>query len=154
MVSLREQWPRERYTEQGPAFEVQAARWMSLRHASCHLDVCPSTLRRRIRKGQLPWRIVNHGRRWAYEVLVPDAASPCADDDRVVSMEAYLRRQVEEKDEEIARLKHDVRRQDQQIENLAQALARARAGTPHNPGGSPFAKYRELAARRRRWRFF
>jgi hypothetical protein len=154
MVSLREQWPGEQHAEQGPAPEAQAARWMSLRHASCHLDVCPSTLRRRIRKGQLPWRIVNYGRRWAYEVLVPDGASPCAGDDRVVSMEAYLRGQVEEKDEEIARLKHDVRREEQHIENLSQALARARSGTPYNPEDSPFAKYRELALRRRRWRLF
>jgi hypothetical protein len=154
MVSLREQWPREQHAEQGPAAEAQAARWMSLRHASCHLDVCPSTLRRRIRMGLLPWRVVNHGRRWAYEVLVPDGASPCAGDDRVVSMEAYLHRQVEEKDEEIARLKHDVRREEQQIDNLSQALARARSGTPYNPENSPFAKYRELALRRRRWWLF
>jgi hypothetical protein len=154
MVTLREQWPRDQYTEQGPALDAQAARWMSLRHASCHLDVCPSTLRRRIRKGNLPWRIVNHGRRWAYEVLVPDGASPCAGHDRVVSIEAYLHRQAEEKEQEIARLKHDIRRQEEQIENLAQALARARAGDRYRPDDSPYAKYRQLALRRRRWWFF
>ena len=151
MVSLREQWSREQHTEQGPAPYPQAAHWMSLRHASCRLDVCPSTLRRRIRKGELPWRIVNHGRRWAYEVLVPDGAPPCAGHDQVVSMEAYLRRQMEEKEQEVARLKHDAWRQDQQIENLAQALARARAGNRHKPQESPFAEYRQLALRRRRW---
>jgi len=154
MVTLREQWPIERYAEQGPVPDAQAARWMSLRHASCHLDVCPSTLRRRIRKGNLPWRIVNHGRRWAYEVLVPDGASPCAGQDRVVSIEAYLHRQAEEKEQEIARLKHDIRRQEEQIENLAQALARARAGDRYRPEDSPYAKYRQLALRRRRWWFF
>ena len=154
MVALREEWSEERHTEQGPSPDVQGARWMSLRHASCCLDVCPSTLRRRIRKGELPWRIVSHGRRWAYEVLVPGGASPCAGHDRVDSIEAYLRRQVEEKEQEIARLKRDVRRQDQQIENLAQALVRARAGNRCGPEEKPFAKYRELALRRRRWWIF
>jgi hypothetical protein len=154
MVSLREQWSREQHTEQGPAPDIQAARWMSLRHASCRLDVCPSTLRRRIRKGNLPWRIVSHGRRWAYEVLVPDGASPCAGHDQVLNIEAHLRRKVEEKEQEIARLERDFRRQDQQIENLAQALARARAGSRPGPEEKPFAKYRELALRRRRWWLF
>jgi len=154
MATLREQWSREQPTEQGPAPDVQEARWMSLRHASCRLDVCPSTLHRRIRRGELPWRIVNHGRRWSYEVLVPDGASPCAAHDSVVSMDAWLRREVEEKEREIARLEHDGRRQDQQIENLAQALARARAGDRCEPEETPFAKYRELALRRRRWWLF
>jgi hypothetical protein len=151
MISLREEWLEERHTEQGPTPYPQAAQWMSLRHASCRLDVCPSTLRRRIRKGALPWRIVNHGRRWAYEVLVPDGAPPCADRDGVISTEAYLHRQLEEKEEEITRLRHDVRRQDEQIENLAQALVRARAGDRNKPGEGPFAEYRQLALRRRRW---
>ena len=127
---------------------------MSLRHASCRLDVCPSTLRRRIRKGDLPWRIVNHGRRWAYEVLVPNGTPPCAAHDGIVSIEAHLRRQLEEKEEEISHLEHDIRRQDQQIENLAQALARARTGDRQKPEETPFTEYRQLALRRRRWWLF
>jgi hypothetical protein len=154
MVTLREQWPRERHTEQGPAPDAQAARWMSLRHASCRLDVCPSTLRRRIRKGNLPWRIVNHGRRWAYEVLVPNGTPPCAGHDRVVSIEDRLPRQAEEKEQEITRLKYDIRHQEEQIENLSQALARARAGNRYTSEDSPFTKYRQLALRRRRWWLF
>jgi len=151
MVASREEWSKGQHTEQGPSPDVQGARWMSLRHASCRLDVCPSTLRRRIHQGELPWRIVNHGRRWAYEVLVPDGAPPCADHARVVGMEGVLRRHVEEKEQEIALLKHDMQRQEQQIENLSQALARARSGNRHTPEESPFAKYRQLALRRRRW---
>lgn len=127
---------------------------MSLRHASCRLNVCTSTLRRRMRKGELPWRAVSHGRRWAYEVLVPDAASLCADDDSSVSMEAYLRRQVEDKEREVARLKCELQCRGQQIENLSQALARARVGNTSGPHSSPYAKYRELVTRRRRWWVF
>jgi hypothetical protein len=154
MVALREQWSIERYAEQGPAPKEQAGGWMSLRHASCRLDVCPSTLRRRIRKGNLPWRVVNHGRRWAYEVLVPDGAPPCTGHDQVASMEACLRRQTEEQEREIARLKLDLQHQDEQIDNLSQALARARAGSRYKPAESPFAEYRQLALRRRRWWLF
>jgi hypothetical protein len=154
MVALREELSSERHTDQGPPSDAEAARWMSLRHASCRLDVCPSTLRRRIRKGQLPWRVVNHGRRWAYEVLVPNGAPPCAELERVVSMEAHLPHQVDEKEKEINRLKYDIRRQEEQIENLSQALARARAGNRYTAEDSPFTKYRELALRRRRWWLF
>lgn len=154
MVALREEWFDEQRTDQAPSPEHEGARWMSLRHASCRLDVCPTTLRRRMRKGELPWRVVSHGRRWAYEVLVPDSPSPCAGHAVAVSMEAHLRRQVEEKEREIARLKCEAQHQDQQIENLAQALARARAGGPHSPDDSPFARYRQLVIPHRRWWFF
>lgn len=109
-----------------------------------------------MQKGKLPWRVVSHGRRWAYEVLVPDNASPCGGATAALSMEAYLRRQVEAKEREVARLKRDVQRQEQQIENLAQALARARAGSDNSPSpdSSPYSKYRELVIRRRRWWLF
>ena len=154
MVALREEWSDERLTEQAPAPEAEGARWMSLRHASCRLNVCPATLRRRMRKGELPSRVVNHGRRWAYEVLVPEGASPCAGPTASISMEAYLRRQAEEKERETARLAYEVERQQQQIENLSQALARALAGRSYSADDSPFARYRQLVVPRRRWWFF
>lgn len=107
-----------------------------------------------MRKGTLSWRVINHGRRWAYEVLVPDGAFPCAGQGAVVSMDAYLRARLEEKEQEIARLVLDLRRQEERIDNLSQALARARAGNRYGPEDGPFAKYRQLALSRRRWRLF
>jgi hypothetical protein len=154
MVALREEWSEESQGERGPAAEADGARWMSLRHASCCLDVSPSTLRRRMRKGTLSWRVINHGRRWAYEVLVPDGASPCGSQRGVVSMEAYLRGRLEEKEQEIARLVLDLQHQEEQIENLCQALARARAGNRYGPDEGPYARFRQLALSRRRWRLF
>jgi hypothetical protein len=71
MVALREAWSEKHREEQGPGPEAEGARWMSLRRAACHLDVCTSTLRRRMRKGQLPWRVVNHGRRWSMKFSSP-----------------------------------------------------------------------------------
>jgi len=154
MVALREDWSEERQKGRGPAAETEGARWMSLRRASCCLDVSPSTLRRRMRKGTLSWRVINHGRRWAYEVLVPDGASPCASRRGVVSMEDHFRGCLEEKERELARLALDLQRQEEQIENLSQALARARAGNRHGPEDGPYARFRQLALSRRRWRLF
>lgn len=154
MAALREQWTDRQQTAQAPTPEDEGARWLNLRHASCSLNVCPSTLRRRMRKGELPWRIVNNGRRWFYEVVVADGVSPCSGQAAAasaLSMEAYLRRQVEEKEQEIARLKSQVERQDQQIDNFSHALARARAGGSYSGDNSPFASYRQLAVPRRRW---
>ena len=153
MVALREDWSEERQEERGPAAEAEGARWMSLRRASCCLDVSPSTLRRRMRKGTLSWRVINHGRRWAYEVLVPEGA-PCASRGGVVSMDDYLRARLEEKEQELARLVLDLQHQEQQIENLCQALARARAGSGYKPEEGPYARFRQLALSRRRWRLF
>ena len=153
MVALREEWSEGRQEEWGPAAEAEGARWLSLRRASCCLDVSPSTLRRRMRKGTLSWRVINHGRRWAYEVLVPDGAWPCASRGGVVSVEAYLHGRLEEKEQEIARLNHDLQRQEEQIENLCQALARAR-GNHYGPEEGPYARFRQLALSRRRWRLF
>lgn len=152
MVALREDWSEESQEGRGPAAE--GARWMTLRRASCCLDVSPSTLRRRMRKGTLSWRVVNHGRRWAYEVLVPDGAPPCASRSTVVSMDDYLRARLEEKEQEVARLALELRRQEERIENLSQALVRARSGNRYGPEDGPYAKYRQLVFARRRWRLF
>jgi hypothetical protein len=154
MVALREDWSEERQKGRGPAAEAEGARWMSLRRASCCLDVSPSTLRRRMRKGTLSWRVINHGRRWAYEVLMPDGASPCAGRGDVVGMEAHLRDRLEEKERELARLALDLQRQEERIETLCQALARARVGNHYGPEEGPYAKFRQLALSRRRWRLF
>jgi hypothetical protein len=154
MVALHEEWFERHQAEQGSAPEAEVARWMSLRRAACCLDVCASTLRRRMRKGEIPWRVVNHGRRWSYEVLVPASISPCDGQAGVVNIGAYLRGRLEEKEQEAARLSREIERQEQMIENLSQALARARAGNHHGPEESPYSKYRELALRRRRWWLF
>jgi hypothetical protein len=154
MVALHEEWSERHQAEQGSAPEAEGARWMSLRRAACCLDICTSTLRRRMRKGEIPWRVVNHGRRWSYEVLVPASISPCDGQTGVVNIGAYLRGRLEEKEQEAARLSREIERQEQMIENLSQALARARAGNHHGPEESPYSKYRELALRRRRWWLF
>jgi hypothetical protein len=154
MVALREDWSEESQGEREAAAEADGARWMSLRRASCCLDVSPSTLRRRMRKGTLSWRVINHGRRWAYEVLVPDGVSPCGSQGTVVSVEAHLRGRLEEKEHEIARLALDIRRQEEHIENLCQALARARVEKHYGPEEGPYARFRQLALSRRRWRLF
>jgi hypothetical protein len=157
MVALREEWSEKHRAEQGPGPEAEGARWMSLRRAACHLDVCTSTLRRRMRKGQLPWRVVNHGPRWSYEVLVPAGLTPCDEQaqaqEGVVSIGVYLHDRLEETEEETTRLTREVEHLEQMIENLSQALARARAGNHHKPEDSPYAKYRQLALRRRWWPF-
>jgi len=155
MVALREEWSERYRGEQGLGPEAEGARWMSLRRAACHLDVCPSTLRRRMRKGELPWRVVNHGRRWSYEVLVPPGLTSCDEQAQpgVVSLGGYLHDRLEETEEESARLTQELKRQEQMIENLSQALARARAGNHHGPEDSPYAKYRQLARRLRWWPF-
>jgi predicted RNase H-like nuclease (RuvC/YqgF family) len=69
-------------------------------------------------------------------------------------MEAFLRRRVEEKEREVARLRCDLERREQRIENLSQALARARADNACAPDNSPYAKYRQIVVPRRRWWFF
>jgi len=157
MVARYEEWSAERRAEQGPTPKADGARWLTLRRAACCLDVCPSTLRRRMRKGELPWRVVNHGRRWHYEVLVPAGPWPSRCDDQardgVLSLGAYRHDRLETTEEEAARLTREVQRQEWLIEDLSQALARARSGNHHGPDEGPYAKYRQLARRRRWWLF-
>jgi len=141
------------YQEGETPAERKGYRWLSLRDAAGELDVSVSTVRRWLEKGKLRSRLVTRGRRHAYYVLLPAAFSPPADE-RVSSIVQHLRNQVDQRDQELALREHYLKRQQEQIANLSQALARALAqlhgsGAVGNGEASPYEKYRAIARRRR-----
>jgi hypothetical protein len=132
--------------------EPESTRWLSMRHAACELDVSVSTVRRWLQSGKLRSRVVTRGRRKYYYVQMPESGAPRSPE-RVSHIVDHLRKQMDQRDEELAIRQQELNRQEKQIANLSRALARAisQNGTPHGEAVSPYEKYRSIARRRRFW---
>jgi hypothetical protein len=132
-----------------------SAQWMSLRHAARELDVSVSTVRRWMLKGRLRSRIAARGRRFCYQVWVDHAPGSPPAPDAPTDIVQHLRLQLEAKEERLAQMEQDVKRQEEQIRNLSTALAHALQRNHGSDGrsNSPYAKYRWLARRRWWWPF-
>jgi hypothetical protein len=153
------------------------ADWLTLQQTACELNVSVSTVRRRIRRGELRNRIVPRRGGFAYLVYVPDSRharqlgvngaravlgaghvcrEPASIDDARRSKGRSAPADDADRDDEIRALR-------QQVDNLANALSRAlrvkqRAlpagiGAPQVNHADPYARYRWLARRRRWWPF-
>lgn len=61
------------FADADPAAALGAfpARWMSLQHAACYLEVSTSTVRRWAHNGRLRSKLAMRGRLFSYQVLVP-----------------------------------------------------------------------------------
>jgi hypothetical protein len=146
------------------------ADWLTLQQAACELNVSISTARRLIRKGKLRNRIVPRPGGFAYLVYLPNSrhanglglhacAPPPLEDERAPrDLTAYRasRNGHSATDEQVRRL-------EQQVEHLSEALSRALRtkqkalppgiGQPTVNPDDPYARYRWLARRRRWWPF-
>lgn len=137
--------------ERLPGSAKEAGQWMSLQQAASELGVSTSTVRRWILKGKLQSRIVARGRRFHYQVRVGPALEIAIASPAPTDIVKYLRSQLEAKEERLTRMEQDLKRQEEQIQNLSAGLARAlqRNHGSEGSGNGPYAKYRWLA--RRRW---
>lgn len=59
------------YTDPAAPLSAFPARWMSLQHAACYLEVSLSTVRRWAHNGRLRSKLAMRGRLFSYQVLVP-----------------------------------------------------------------------------------
>lgn len=132
-----------------------SAQWMSLRHAASELDVSTSTVRRWMRRGKLRSRVAARGRRFYYQVWVEHVPESPPAAHAPIDIVQHLRSQLEAKEERLAQMKQDLRRQEEQIRNLSAALANAlrRSHGSEGSSNSPYTKYRWLARRGRWWPF-
>jgi predicted site-specific integrase-resolvase len=128
---------------------------MSLRQAARELDVSVSTVRRWMLEGRLRSRIAARGRRFCYQVRVEHVPESPTAPDVPTDIVQHLRLQLEAKEERLAQMEQDLKRQEEQIRNLSTALAQALQRNHGSDGASsgPFDKYRWLARRRRWWPF-
>lgn len=132
--------------------EPQGDRWLSLRHAACELDVSTSTVRRWLQTGKLRSRLVTRGRRKYYYVLMPETPAR-ANPGRVSNIVDHMRKQLDQRNEELALRGQYLQRQEDQIANLSRSLSRAigQNGATAGNGDSPYEKYRSIVRRRRFW---
>jgi predicted site-specific integrase-resolvase len=126
---------------------------MSLRHAAREMSVSVSTVRRWMLKGKLQSRIVARGRRFYYQVRVEHALQSPVASPVPADIVHHLRSQLEAKDERLAQMEQDLKRQEEHIRNLSAALSNAlqRSHGAEASGNNSFEKYRWLARRRPRW---
>lgn len=152
------------------------ADWLSLQQAACELNVSLSTVRRMIRKGRLRNRIVprrggfryliylpnsRHALMQACRLGVPAPEPPCRLRLVDVAPAGPWRSDIFEEAPPAA----EVRRLEAQVEHLSRSLSLAllakQTSLPEGVGGragadpgDPYARYRWLARRRRRfWKF-
>jgi hypothetical protein len=155
------------------------ADWLTLEQAACELGISVSTVRRRIRKGELRNRIVPRRGGFSYRIYVPGARhgrdpglhghpDPSGRIDlepgNVVSLDVWRARGAApaEADAGPPSQAQEVRRLEQQVEKLSAALATAlrtkqRTPPPRHPRKinreDPYARYRSLVRKRRWWQF-
>jgi hypothetical protein len=144
-----------------PVSPSDPADWLPLQQAACELNVSVSTVRRRIRKGELRNRIVPRRGGFFYLVYLPGNrhARGLAHDaqGRPADLDAYRERS------DGARSNDEVNRLREQVETLSEALARALRirqkalppgmGSPDENPQDPYARYRWLVRRRWWWPF-
>jgi len=176
MVALRS--ARETDTdmpdEAGATLRPNPADWLSLQQAACELNVSISTVRRMIRKGHLRNRIVPRRGGFRYLIYLPNSRHAQMDALRfglpAATAQAERRLRLVEaapagpwRSEEAAQEApgEEIQRLEAQLDHLSRSLAQAireRQATPpdgvaRRGGGSsdPFARYRWLVRRGRRW---
>jgi excisionase family DNA binding protein len=153
----------ERARDNASESEHPSSGWLTLPQAACELGVSVSTVRRLLRKGQLPARTVPRRGGVTYLVYLPlprhgrgGHSHLCSIDDTGAESAASAAILVE-REAEIHRL-------ELQIERLSQALAgRLRVKQRRIPGrpgrlesaaaDDPYARYRWLLRRHRWWPF-
>ena len=144
------------------------ADWLTLQQAACELRVSISTVRRRIRNGELRNRMVPRPGGFAYLIYVPNSqhgrASGCANHDTTPQrLPTKLRRNGHSPVEDALDPVEQIRRLEDQVERLSSALSRAlklkQVALPEGMGdasvnpGDPYARYRWLVRKRRWWPF-
>ena len=159
-----------------------SADWLPLQRAACELNLSASTVRRRIRKGQLRHRVVPRRGGFSYLVYVPNSrharglldgsvanstSHACVPTGAPVSIDQF-RRTRDARNGRAEANRHDARDDEirtlqGQVDRLSNALSRAlrtrqRAlpagiGAPGSNPGDPYARYRWLTRRRRWWPF-
>jgi len=154
------------------------ADWLTLQQAACELGVSMSTIRRRIRRGELRNRIVPRRGGFAYLVYVPGSrhgvelasngrgathggTHTCAEPTSIAA--ARRARNIDAGDDGQTDRDEEIKRLREQVENLAEALSRALRmkqrvlpagiGDPCQNDPDPYARYRWLVRRRRWWPF-
>lgn len=140
------------------------ADWLTIQQAACELDVSASTVRRMMRDGRLRYRVANRRHRRIYLIHMPDSRHAVPAPARVIDLTERKRERDEGRLRRSAAGRDDiVRRLEQQVEHLSEALARARrlhrrslpvgVGQPDGNPDDPYERYRWLARRRRWWPF-
>ncbi|MBF6599564.1 MAG: hypothetical protein IVW36_03525 [Dehalococcoidia bacterium] len=150
--------------------------WLTLEQAACELGVSVSTVRRRMRRGELRNRIVPRRGGFAYRIYIAGSrhgrepelhghpSRPARAPRQPHDLAAYRREraalQAAESDVEAD---DAMRHLEQQVERLSAALTTALR--PKRPGGAdavsaaargadePYARYRQLVRKRRWWPF-
>lgn len=144
------------------------ADWLSLQQAACELRVSISTIRRRIRNGELRNRIVPRAGGFAYLIYLPGSQHgrgfACAGHDASAQrVPTKIHRNGASATADGRDPSDEIRHLEDQVERLSAALARAlklkQIALPEGMGdanvnpGDPYARYRWLVRRRRWWPF-
>lgn len=157
MALLRTMFPRESFAPE-PATETPAPpreghEWLTLPQAACELGVSVSTVRRLVRKEQLESRPVPRPGGFTYLVHLPN--------NRHARGHGHLCAS-EEDEPELAAHEAQIRRLEDQVEELSGTLSRALRfqqfelapeGGRQLAAPDPYARYRWLVRRRRWWPF-
>jgi hypothetical protein len=166
MVALRGARAREAQPERDLP-KPDPADWLPLQQAACELNVSVSTARRMIRRGLLRNRIVPRRGGFAYLIYLPGSRHAGGLHDPEVCAPATERMPVpihQEREPWIPDTRDlEIRRLEEQIEHLSDALSRALKikqrslpagiGEPALNAHDPYARYRWLVRRKKWWPF-
>jgi len=161
--------PGDDASRRGRAAQPSPADWLTLQQAACELGVSAGTARRMVRDGRLRHRIVPRPGGFAYRIYLPDSrhasglhpdahGGPPASPPRApLRLADYVR------DRDAADAGEQIRRLEEQVARLSDALSRAlrlkHKALPPAVGAAagsrvrPYERYRWLARRRRWWPF-
>jgi hypothetical protein len=170
MVALRSGFGRAQQDAETPPAPARPnpADWLTLQQAACELNISITTARRMVRKGTLRNRIVPRRGGFAYLVYLPNsrhAGGPgmhaCAPGDANAPRDLAAYRHTRTRPAPAT--DEQVRRLEQQVEHLSEALSRAlrlkQRALPQGMGQAdvnphdPYERYRWLVRRRRWWPF-
>ena len=154
--------------------------WLTLEQAACELGVSVSTVRRKLRRGELRNRIVPRKGGFAYRIYIPGSrhgnnpglcgkegpherpaarqASQPARPALPHDLDAYRRHRAALAEEEAREKDGALRVLEERVARITEALrprpqaALATAGIGQDPS-DPYARYRQLVRRRRWWKF-
>ncbi len=141
--------------------------WLTVEQAACELGVSDSTIRRRLRQGLLPSRVVPRKGGFAYQIYLPESrhgrdASLRGNPDShhhaanaPIDLSAYRRRreQVREATSHSGRVEGQPERIPEGLLRALSMQARPVPAMASIGGGSPYGQYRQLVRRRRWWPF-
>lgn len=144
------------------------ADWLTLQQAACEPRVSLSTVRRRIRNGELRNRMVPRAGGFAYLVYIPNSQHgrgfACGGHEATPQRaQPTVHHNGSSAVEDGRNPAEQIRRLEDQVERLSSALARAlklkQVALPEGMGdasvnpGDPYARYRWLVRKRRWWPF-